>query len=261
MEDRALPLHVLTWGNGPRRILLLHGLSSSAAGWWRVAGDLAERGWRVAAPDLRGHGESPAGDDYRFSSYAADLLALGTGWDAVVGHSLGGALAVVAATARPGWTRGLILQDPGLMMVETGRGEIARRLLDAYEPPISEEAIALRNPRWRSVDCRIKAEALRSSSRKTVRGTLEGNRSWNLLAEASVPPAATVVLGSDPAEGGIVAISIGEWLADRPGVEYRVLAGAGHSPHREDDVYDMYLEAVLEALERLPALETERGTT
>jgi pimeloyl-ACP methyl ester carboxylesterase len=256
-----LDLDVLTWGAGHRRILLLHGLSSSAAGWWRLAADLAERGWAVTAPDLRGHGGSPAGDDYRFDSYATDIAALGTGWDAVLGHSLGAAVAVTAATADPDWSAGLVLQDPALMVVEAGRDEIAGWLLDAYEPPVTAGRVAEQNPRWHPEDCRIKADALQSSGPEMVLGTLSDNDPWNLLAEAAVPPAATVVLGSDPAEGGILAITVGEWLADRPGVDYHMLAGAGHSAHRYDDLYDTYLAAVLGALEALPSLAAELEAT
>jgi pimeloyl-ACP methyl ester carboxylesterase len=44
------------WGAGPRRALLLHGLGSSGASWWRIAEALAEREFQVCAPDLRGPG-------------------------------------------------------------------------------------------------------------------------------------------------------------------------------------------------------------
>lgn len=258
MPDGAASLDVLTWGDGPRRILLLHGISSSAAGWWRLAGDLAERDWSVVAPDLRGHGSSPAGDDYRFAAHADDVLALGTGWDVVLGHSLGGAVAVVAATAEPEWTGGLILQDPGLMLVDRARDEVTEWLLDAYREPATAEAVAERNPRWHPEDCRIKAEALRSSSSEVVAATLRDNDPWMLLTDAAEVPVPMVVLGSDPDCGAIVPVTIGEWLADRPGMEYRMLAGAGHSVHREVDGYDRYLGEVLGALGRLPDLAIER---
>ena len=99
----AVGLATLSWRAGDRSALLIHGITSSAAGWWRVARSLCEIGYTVTAPDLRGHGASPAGSDQRLASMAADVLALGTRWDLVLGHSMGGSVAIAAATARPEW--------------------------------------------------------------------------------------------------------------------------------------------------------------
>ena len=60
------------WGAaGGRRVLLLHGLQSSGATWWRIASALAEAGADVTAPDLRGHGASPRGERYRSATTSA----------------------------------------------------------------------------------------------------------------------------------------------------------------------------------------------
>ncbi|MFH1330036.1 MAG: alpha/beta hydrolase [Actinomycetota bacterium] len=249
MEATPVRLQVRTWGAGPRRILLLHGISSSADGWWRLAGDLAHRGWSVTAPDLRGHGHSPAGDDYLLASYATDVLALGDGWDVVLGHSLGGAVAVLASTRNPAWAVRLVLQDPALILADAPRAEIVRGLMECYDRPLTPEAVAEANPGWHPEDCRIKAEALRRSSPEMVRGTFEDNDPWNVLAEAAGLPCQMVLLGSDPATGVVFPVTIGEWLGTQPGVEYRMLSGAGHAAHREQAGYEVYLSAVLDALE------------
>jgi alpha-beta hydrolase superfamily lysophospholipase len=83
---------VLRWGRpGGRRVLLVHGLTSSAATWWRVAARLAEAGCSVVAPDPRGHGWSPSAERCCFADHAADLAAFDEGrWDVVVGQSLAG---------------------------------------------------------------------------------------------------------------------------------------------------------------------------
>jgi pimeloyl-ACP methyl ester carboxylesterase len=247
----TVPLFTRTWGDGPRRILLLHGISSSAAGWWRVAGDLAEGGWSVTAADLRGHGHSPSAEDYSFASHAADVLALGGGWDAVLGHSLGGAVAVVTAHRDPGWAAGLVLQDPALGMVENDRAVILGGLLASYRRPLTPSAVAEESPGWHPEDWRLKAEALRRCSPDVVRATFADNDPWLVLDEASSLPVPAVVLGSDPAAGGIVPVAIGEWLGGLPGATYRLIEGAGHSAHREVDRYDRYLEEVLGALASL----------
>ncbi|HUU61825.1 MAG TPA: alpha/beta hydrolase [Acidimicrobiia bacterium] len=248
MEATPVRLQVRTWGAGPRRILLLHGISSSADGWWRLASDLADRGWSVTAPDLRGHGRSPAGEDYLLPSYATDVLALGDGWDAVLGHSLGGAVAVLASTRNPAWAVRLVLQDPALILPDPFRAELMRGSMEWYDRPPTAEAVAEANPGWHPEDCRIKAEALRRSSPEMVRHTFEDNDPWNVLAEAATLPCPVVLLGSDPAAGVAFPVTIGEWLGTQPGVEYRMLSGAGHAAHREQAGYRGYLSAVLEAL-------------
>ncbi len=246
----TVALGTMRWGEGPRRILLLHGISSNAAGWWRVAPELATSGWQVTAADMRGHGTSPISDEYTLDAYASDVLGLGAGWDAVLGHSLGGAVAVIAQTMDPGWAGGLILQDPALLMPDAQIEEITAALLEPIDGPATEAEIAAENPRWHATDVHIKREALCQTSATVLRCTMEQNTPWNVLEPASSVSVPTVLLGSDPEEGGIVAVSIGGWLAEEnPHLRYEMLEGAGHSAHREDDGYDAYLAAVHRALE------------
>lgn len=51
-------LHTTTWGSGDRIALLVHGLMADHRTWRRVGPALSERGYRVVAVDLRGHGAS-----------------------------------------------------------------------------------------------------------------------------------------------------------------------------------------------------------
>lgn len=108
------PLHRLTWGpsDGPT-VILVHGLTGTAALWADVAERLAAAGRRVIAPDLRGHGASPKTGDLSLAGHAADLTALleQTGPACVVGHSLGAAVAWTVAAARPDLVRRLVLED------------------------------------------------------------------------------------------------------------------------------------------------------
>ena len=103
------------WGDpaAARRALLVHGLTSDGGTWWRVGEALASAGWFVTAVDLRGNGAAPIAQHYSFADYASDLP--GRDWDVVVGHSLGGAVATLAAL-EPGFTRRLVLLDPALAL-------------------------------------------------------------------------------------------------------------------------------------------------
>ena len=98
-------------------LLLLHGITSSSRTWDRVMPILGEH-YRVIAPDLLGHGESakPRGDYSlgAFASGARDLLAsLGLHSTTVVGHSLGGGIAMQFAYQFPERTERLALVGSG----------------------------------------------------------------------------------------------------------------------------------------------------
>jgi pimeloyl-ACP methyl ester carboxylesterase len=101
-EARALDLHghrviYRVAGTGPP-VVLIHGMVNSSRHWKGVAEGLAED-YMVIAPDLLGHGDSakPEGD-YSLGAHAAgirDLLAaLGVNRASLVGHSLGGGIAM-----------------------------------------------------------------------------------------------------------------------------------------------------------------------
>jgi pimeloyl-ACP methyl ester carboxylesterase len=98
MELHGHPVVYRTMGSGPP-VVLIHGMVNSSRHWRAVAEQLAER-HTVIAPDLLGHGDSatPRGD-YSLGAHATvirDLLsALGIERATVVGHSLGGGIAMV----------------------------------------------------------------------------------------------------------------------------------------------------------------------
>jgi pimeloyl-ACP methyl ester carboxylesterase len=89
-------------------VLLLHGFADCAGSWSLVAPHLARAGFAVAAPDLRGFGQTDrvgAGGYYHFPDYVADVDAivehLAPERLALVGHSMGGVIATLYTGARP----------------------------------------------------------------------------------------------------------------------------------------------------------------
>lgn len=99
-------------------VLLIHGMVSDSTTWSRAAEQLAERGYRVLAPDLLGHGDSDKPQDgYQLADFADSLTALLAELDArdvtVVGHSFGGAVAMQLAHDQPELVRRLVLVSAG----------------------------------------------------------------------------------------------------------------------------------------------------
>lgn len=112
----AVSLQVAETGEGGRPVLLVHGFTADNSEVAGVLDPLADRGWHAVAPDLRGHGRSdhPTDpDNYSFELMASDVLALADdlGWDrfALVGHSMGGAVAQLVALDRPERLTALVL--------------------------------------------------------------------------------------------------------------------------------------------------------
>jgi pimeloyl-ACP methyl ester carboxylesterase len=105
-----------TAGSGPP-VVLIHGMINSSRHWEAVALQLADR-YTVIAPDLIGHGDSATpGGDYSLGAHAAairDLLtAIGVERSTIVGHSLGGGVAMQFFYQFPQRTERLVLISSG----------------------------------------------------------------------------------------------------------------------------------------------------
>ncbi|HET6570537.1 MAG TPA: alpha/beta fold hydrolase [Solirubrobacterales bacterium] len=103
-------------GEGPV-LLLVHGIAGTCENWREVIEPLAHR-HTVIAPDLPGHGASEAGaGDYSIGALASGLrdllLALGHERATVVGHSLGGGVAMQLAYQHPEMVERLVLVSSG----------------------------------------------------------------------------------------------------------------------------------------------------
>lgn len=101
----AVNLHYSEQGSGTP-LVLLHGFPLSSAIWREQQVRLSDH-YRVITPDLRGHGRSPVTDDvYSMDLLAADVQALldtlALEQVAVMGHSMGGYVALALAARAPG---------------------------------------------------------------------------------------------------------------------------------------------------------------
>jgi len=102
-------------GEGPL-VVLSHGIGDRREAYRFLAPQLAQAGYRVVAADLRGHGESSMGwASISRTDVAGDLLALIRhlgGPAVIVGHSISGGAATIAAATEPGLISGIVEINP-----------------------------------------------------------------------------------------------------------------------------------------------------
>ena len=186
---RGLRCHLREWGEpGAPQLVLLHGWMDVSASFQFVV-DAFARDWHVLAPDWRGFGLSEAGpgDCYWFPDYLGDLDAI---VDAVspdrpvrlVGHSMGGNVALLYAGVRPARVRATVnLEGFGLKdcVPAQAPGRYARWLDQLKSPPparrygsVADVADRLRRNNAR-LDAQRAAFLAEHWSRRTAQGDYE----------------------------------------------------------------------------------------
>lgn len=226
------------------RALLLHGLGSDGTTMWRLASHLADRGYLVAAPDLRSHGGSPSAADHRITALTEDVAILGTSWDLAVGHSLGGAVTANLLARDDVDVTAALLIDPVLELGPQAR-ELLRAALHAEVGRLDPADVAARNPRWEAVDVERKVLAASRCSRDVVDRVIDHNPTWDLSALRTAWRARIHLLAADPALGALLGQGTVTALVDGVRTTGETVAGAGHSVHRDDPA------AVLAAIDTL----------
>jgi len=247
-------------GDGPL-LVLLHGIASTADTWAPVATGLAAS-HTVLAPDLLGHGSSakPRGD-YSLGAYASgvrDLItALGHERATVVGHSLGGGIAMQFAYQFPERVERLVLISSG------GLGREVHPMLRASTLPGSELVLALLGRRWlRATGDAVAATLGRLGLRAgedlagvaagiASLGDADARGAFVHTARAAIDPGGQRVSATDRLylaahlptlivwgeRDPIIPAAHGEAAhAAIPGSRLEIFAGAGHFPHREQPV-------------------------
>jgi pimeloyl-ACP methyl ester carboxylesterase len=245
-------------GSGPA-LLLLHGITNSSETWERVAPYLAEH-FTLIAPDLLGHGQSatPRGD-YSLGAHASGardvLTALGIERATVVGHSLGGGIAmqfayqfpercerlvlvssgglgrevhlVLRAAALPGAEYVLpALTSAGLLSVGRGVGSVLRFL----RVPPSEDLDVLGRG-FASLDNAGSRQAFLQTVRSVIEPSGQRVSAEDRLTLAAQLP--TLIVWGE--RDSIIPVRHGAAAHEAmPGSRFEVFPGAGHMPHDAD---------------------------
>lgn len=254
-------------GQGPP-LLLLHGLGASSFSWRDNLGPLS-RHFRVIAPDIPPHGQSPAplNGDYRLESLAQGVLdfleRLGIQETAIGGNSLGGGLALVLARERPDLVKALVLLAPAAALTRMPLifyplrlpglwGRMAASLLGPWLIP---GAIHLMYYRWDRITPEVVAgyaEPYRDINRRlALRRLCQTMEIWPLekvkdLLEKVHQPCLLIWGEKDR----ILPPSQGEWLKARlPQARLHLLSKVGHAPQAEAP--DLVNKIIIDFLESL----------
>lgn len=260
---------------GEPPIVLLHGATFRAEDWENIFPRLATR-YRVIAYDARGHGKSGRAPSYAIGDFAGDLLrvidGVAGGSAIVIGHSLGGATALVAAATRPSAIRALVLEEPVVDNWDRDwraqyYRDVRKALDQAAEPSAFRRAVAsvplpARGPRGERTVGEVRgfyaADRLATYYKDVDPAFVEqfghtrpdGHES----VVNAVPAMPTLLLAAHAADGSALQDGEAEALVTKwPDAQLVKFPGVGHRIH------GLRPEQFLEALE--PFLRKARGAT
>ena len=235
-------------GAGKPPLVVLHGLLGSSRNWLTTGGDLAAR-YHVLAPDLRNHGKSPHGEPMDYPTMMADMLAWldaqGLAKVTLMGHSMGGKVAMLLACRHPERVERLIVVDiaPKDYLSHAHRAEFAAMNELRLDTLQSRGEAELR------FESRVSDWAMRKFLTTNLeRDEASGGWRWQINL-----PAITVALpeiegnplvSEDKFDGPVLFVTGGkshyvreeDWsviTAHFPKAQLKIIAGSGHNPHME----------------------------
>ena len=255
-EGQSLSLSVTEWSRRGLPCVMLHGFGDASCVWNYLAIRLAPQ-FRVAAMDLRGHGDSDWDPETRYDNetFANDLArtvaALGFERMILIGHSLGADVAIRFAAENASQIAALIIVDYGPELDETGINEVLRgfaavpRAFASPEEyaewliarrPLADQGLLRQFARQslRQSPSQIwepKADAALASHSQISRLTASEGRYrdpdlWSTLARVNCP--CLVVRGGG---SGVLPLDVASRMVERTLWDGRLatIAGAGHA--------------------------------
>ncbi len=135
IAQNGISYHIAEHGDGKQAVVFLHYFGGSAASWRAVAALLPD--WRCLAIDLHGFGKTAlVGEAYTIDQHAQDVEALiaelGVASYTLVGHSMGGKIALALAARQPDGLERLVLVAPSPATARQQSAAEQRKMLKTY---------------------------------------------------------------------------------------------------------------------------------
>lgn len=238
-----MELYYREFGQGSP-VLILHGLFGFSDNWQTIAKGLSDQ-HLVLTPDLRNHGRSPWADTHTYPEMADDVQAfMEAHWmfsAAVVGHSMGGKVAMQLALSNPDRVEKLVVVDIAPGQASDNHSDIFRALneLDLSKITTRQEADDF-------LAARIPDFGTRQFLLKNITRTPEGGFTWkmNLPVLSRAYNDILAPVGGDPFDKPALFVrgSRSDYIKDAdfalirslfPQAELVTIEGAGHWVHAD----------------------------
>jgi pimeloyl-ACP methyl ester carboxylesterase len=235
-QSPAGPLRFAVRGSAAAQpMLLLHGLGDSLAGWAGVAGALAQR-YQVHLLDLPGHGLSQRPADWRLQTIAEAVAhyARGLRDPVLVGHSLGGWLALRLAASSAIRPSGIALVNPGGASLSRELWAPFRQLVTARDAAGAARYLELAFHRAPLALRLFPNQVIAAMTAEPCQGILEALVEGDFLGQAelaSIRAPLRIIWGAE--DRLLPRGTLDFFRAALPRAEVMILEDAGHLPHIE----------------------------
>ena len=248
MPSLSVPLFHRDYGGaGLPPLVILHGMLGSSRNWQSTGQDLSVR-FHVFAVDLRNHGGSPHGEPMTYEAMAGDVA----GWlderglerVTLMGHSMGGKVAMLLACREPGRVARLVVVD----VAPKNYHWVANRESFAAMNELDLSTLPSRAAAERKMQTRVASWAMRQFLLTNLGRDETGK--WKWLIDLPVMTAALPTLEANPMAPGdrysgptlVIAGNKSDYVRpeDRtaildhfPAARIEIIGSAGHNPHIE----------------------------
>ncbi|HEX3917761.1 MAG TPA: alpha/beta hydrolase [Caulobacteraceae bacterium] len=229
-------------GEGPEKLVFIHGFEASARIWGQVQEALPADRYTSIAINNRGAGgsEAPPNEaDYGVQIFAEDAFELvsSVGWRdfTLVGHSLGGATVAQFAVDHPQLIKGLVLLDPsdpdGYRAGLPTEGPELDALIDRRMAARRPSAVPPESARQLHPSVRQLLADIAAAPERRLRGSMRSMMGLRLGERVAGLPMPVLVAFGDKDTTIPVTAMLATWAKYPKGTGLHVWHGAGHSPN------------------------------